>query len=152
MNGQGILPYGEKGSGWSGSETSRERAEREDASGITGQRQAQVFALLATHTNKGMTVKEVEDALSIGHGQASSALTHLHRAERVVRLQERRNGQQVYLLRGYAEGREESPYRPRFAKPHPKYMTKDQVLACMGDAGMDEDLYPQVRKLLEALP
>jgi hypothetical protein len=149
---ESIIPYGQKGSGWAGSETSRERAEREDAMGITGKRQAQVFALLAQHTNDGMTVKEVEDALSIGHGPASSALTHLHRAERVVRLQERRMNQQVYVLRGYAEGRAESPYRPRLAKPHPKYMTTDQVLACMGDAGMDEDLYPQVRKLLETLP
>jgi hypothetical protein len=149
---QGILPYGEKGSGWSGSETSRERAEREDAMGITGRRQAEVFALLATHTNKGMTVKEVEEALNIGHGPASSALTHLHRAERVVRLQERRLNQQVYVLRGYAEGRLESPYRPRLVRPHPKYLSKDQVLAVMGDAGVDEELYPAVRRVLDALP
>ena len=149
---QDFLPYGDKGSGWSGSETSRERQEREDSLGITGKRQAEVFALLAQQTTKGMTVKEVEDALNIGHGPASSALTHLHRAERVVRLQERRLNQQVYLLRGYAEGRPESPYRPRLAKPHPKYLTKDQVLAVMGDAGVAEELYPDVRRLLEALP
>jgi hypothetical protein len=147
-----IIPYGTKGSGWSGSETSRERAEREDASGITGKRQAQVFALLATHTSKGMTVKEVEDALSIGHGPASSALTHLHRAERVVRLQERRMNQQVYVLRGYAGGRLESPYRPRLARPHPKYLTKDQVLEIMMEAEVDEDMYEDVRRILENLP
>jgi hypothetical protein len=97
-------------------------------------------------------VKEVEDALSIGHGPASSALTHLHRAERVVRLQERRMGQQVYLLKGYAEGREESPYRPRLAKPHPRTMTRDEVMAVMMDAGVHEGYYPLVRKVLDALP
>jgi hypothetical protein len=149
---QDYLPYGEKGSGWSGSETSRERAEREDAMGITGKRQAQVFALLATRNTQGMTVKEVEDALSIGHGPASSALTHLHRADRVARLQERRVGQQVYVLKGYVEDREESPYRPRQAKPHPRYLSKVQVLEVMGDAGVDEELYPQVRRILENLP
>jgi hypothetical protein len=149
---QEYLPYGEKGSGWSGSETSRERAEREDSLGITGHRQAQVFALLATHTSKGMTVKEVEEALGIGHGPASSALTHLHRAERVVRLQERRLNQQVYCLRGYAEGRPESPYRPRLARPHPRYLTKDQVLAVMADANVDESMYEEVRAVLENLP
>jgi hypothetical protein len=149
---EGIIPYGQKGSGWSGSETSRERAEREDAMGITGKRQAQVYALLATHTGTGMTVKEVEDHLSLGHGPASSALTHLHRADRVARLQERRNGQQVYVLKGYVEDREESPYRPRLARPHPKYLTKDQVLAIMSDAGADEDLYPIVRRILDGLP
>jgi hypothetical protein len=149
---QDYLPYGEKGSGWSGSETSRERAEREDALGITGKRQAQVYALLATHQGRGMTVKEVEDHLSIGHGPASSALTHLHRADRVARLQERRLNQQVYVLKGFTDGREESPYRPRLVRPHPRYLTKDQVLAIMSDVGVDEDLYPTIRKVLDTLP
>lgn len=148
----GIIPYGQKGSGWSGSETSRDRAEREDALGITGKRQAEVYALLATHTSKGMTVKEVEDALSIGHGPASSALTHLHRAGRVARLQERRMNQQVYVLKGYVGDRDESPYRPRLPRPHPKYMTRLEVLTTMSEAGVDEDLYPAVRKVLDALP
>ena len=58
---EGIIPYGNTGSGWSGSETSRERQEREDSAGITGKRQAEVYGLLATHTTAGMTVKEVED-------------------------------------------------------------------------------------------
>ena len=149
---EGIIPYGTKGSGWSGSETSRERAEREDATGITGKRQAEVYGLLATRTTQGMTVKEVEDALSIGHGPASSALTHLHRAERVVRLQERRLNQQVYCLKGYAEGRLESPYRPRLARPHPRTMTNDEVMAVMMDAKVHESFYPIVRRILEALP
>lgn len=149
---QDYLPYGETGSGWAGSETSRERAEREDSAGITGHRQAQVFGLLAQHTNDGMTVKEVEEALGIGHGPASSALTHLHRAERVVRLQERRMNQQVYVLRGYAEGRLESPYRPRLARPHPRHLTRDQVMAIMMEAEVDEDLYEDVRRVLENLP
>jgi hypothetical protein len=120
--------------------------------GITGKRQAQVFALLATRNTEGMTVKEVEDALSLGHGPASSALTHLHRADRVARLQERRMNQQVYVLKGYVEDREESPYRPRQAKPHPRYLSKAQVLEVMGDAGVDEGMYPEVRRILENLP
>jgi hypothetical protein len=120
--------------------------------GITGKRQAEVYGLLAQHTTQGMTVKEVEDALSIGHGPASSALTHLHRADRVVRLQERRVGQQVYCLKGYAQGRLESPYRPRLAKPHPRYLTRDQVLAVMADASVDESMYEEVRAVLENLP
>lgn len=149
---EGIIPYGAKGSGWSGSETSRERAEREDSAGITGKRQAEVFALLATHTTQGMTVKEVETWLGIGHGPASSALTHLHRADRVARLKERRLNQEIYVLKGYVGGRDESPYRPRLVKPHPKYLTKDQVLAIMMDANVDETMYADVRAVLENLP
>jgi hypothetical protein len=147
-----IIPYGKKGSGWSGSDTSRERQEREDSSGITGKRQAEVYGLLATSTSTGMTVKEVEMALSIGHGPASSALTHLHRADRVARLKERRLNQEIYVLKGYVGDREESPYRPRLAKPHPRYLTRDQVLAVMADASVDESMYEEVRAVLENLP
>lgn len=115
-------------------------------------RQAEVYALLATHTTKGMTVREVEEWLGIRHGPANFALTMLHRSGRVARLRERRKGQHVHVLKGYAEGREESPYRPRQARPSPKDMTKDEVLAVMMDAGVDEYLYPEVRKILELLP
>ena len=118
----------------------------------TAKRQAEVYALLATHTTMGATVREVEEWLGIGHGPASFALMTLHQSGRVARLKERRKGQHVHVMKGYAEGREESPYRPRLARRHPKDMTKDQVLAVMMDAGVDEYLYPEVRKILELLP
>lgn len=119
---------------------------------LTDKRQAEIYALLATHTTKGMTVREVESWLGIGHRPALSALTMLQRAGRATRLKERRRSQAVYVLKGYAGGREESPYQPRHAKPHPKDLTKDQVLEVMGDAGVDEELYPEVRRILEELP
>ncbi len=149
---EGIIPYGTKGSGWSGSDTSRERQEREDSAGITGKRQAEVYALLATYTRHGVTVKEVEDRLSIGHGPASSALTHLHRAGRITRLKERRVNQEIYILKGYVGGREESPYRPRLGRKHPRELTREEVLAAMMDASVDEGMYGDVRAVLENLP
>ena len=114
--------------------------------------QAEVYALLATHTTKGLTAREVEEWLGIRHGPANFALTMLHRAGRVARLKERRKGQHVHVLKGYAGDRDESPYRPRLARPHAKDLTKDEVLAVMMDAGVDEYLYPEVRKILERLP
>jgi hypothetical protein len=115
-------------------------------------RQAEVYALLATHTTKGLTVREVEEWLGVAHGPANFALTMLHRSGHVARLRERRKGQHVHVLKGYVEGREEFAYRPRLARPRPKDLTKDQVLAVMMDAGVDEYLYPEVRKILERLP
>jgi hypothetical protein len=149
---EGIVPYGSKGSGWSGSDTSRERQEREDAAGITGWRQHEVFAYLTKRGADGATVAEVEDHFEIGHGKASSALTHLHRAERIVRIKERRGRQEIYLLEQFRGDRELAAYRPRLSRQHPKSLTRDEVLAVMMDVGVDESAYPDVRKVLDGLP
>jgi hypothetical protein len=148
----GIIPYGETGSGWSGSDTSRERQEREDGAGITGWRQHEVFAYLTKRGADGATVAEVEDHFEIGHGKASSALTHLHRADRIKRMKERRNGQEVYILEQFRGEREEAAYRPRLPRKHPRYLTRDQVLAAMMDASVDDSMYEDVRAVLENLP
>jgi hypothetical protein len=49
-------------------------------------------------------------------------------------------------------GREETSSRPRRSQPHPKHLTKDQVMAVMMDVGVPEGLYPDIRKVLNALP
>lgn len=105
-------PYGSKGSGWSGSDTSRERAEREDAEGITGWRMAQVHNIVRLSAKKGMTCAELEQSLGLGHGAVSAALTRLHKSGHLTRLQERREGQEVYVRWQYIDGRPESSYRP----------------------------------------
>jgi len=107
-----IREYGQKGEGWSGSDSSRDRAEREEASGVTGWRRVQVHDLIRTKAGLGMTCHEVEVELGIGHGAASAALTHLHRAGHLTRLTERRNGQEPYVLHAFVNGRETAAYRP----------------------------------------
>jgi len=103
-------------SGWSGSATSKERADREDASGITGWRSREVHALIAAAGRSGMTDKEVQAALAIGHGASSGTLTRLHRAGHLARLTRRRNGNEVYVLPEHVNGRETQPYRPNSGK------------------------------------
>lgn len=98
------------GIGHSGSETS------EAAQGkVTGKRAIEVHEAVQATWNHGMTCKELQKSLSIGHGAASGALTRLHRAGHLVRLQESRSGQQVYVHPTYLDDRKESPYRPNIA-------------------------------------
>jgi hypothetical protein len=148
-----MIPYGKTGSGHAGNDTSRERQEREDALGITSLRQKGVYALVTRAGTEGMVGSEVEEALAIHHGQASSALSHLHRAGYVIRLKMRRGRQEIYVHPDYVRGREESPYRPRM-KPakHPRDLSDDQIRGVMMDAGVDESFFNEVRRVINNLP
>jgi hypothetical protein len=117
------LPYAGT-SGWSGSETSRERAETADADGTTTERQQAVLRLLRernvyadtpgnpvwTGGIGGLTWKELGVLAGMHHGQASGALSVLHKEGRIARLTERRNRCAVYVLPEYVQGRETSPH------------------------------------------
>ena len=102
-----VKPYAGT-SGHSGGATSEERALREDADGTTGKRQALVLDLLRDWGENGMTVREVLHETGLHHGQASSALTHLHKGGLAARLTERRSKCFVYVLPEFVNGREVS--------------------------------------------
>lgn len=150
----GMVPYGNTGSGHAGNDSSRERQEREDALGTTAWRQAQALQMITEAKSAGVTVMEYEAEFGLHHGQASSALSHLHRAGHVARLKMRRSKQEIYVLPGYINGRDESPYRPREGRKHPRFLSDDAVLHAMNGAGLPpspENLVI-VRKVLELLP
>lgn len=132
-----MKPYPGMGSGHAvGSDTSRERQQANDASGVTAAAQLDALALLRQAGAEGMTAAEYEDLAGIGHGMASSALSHLHRAGMVARVKMRRKRHEIYVLPGHVNGREESPYRPRL-KPakHPRDYTEQQVREAALEAG-----------------
>jgi hypothetical protein len=141
-----IVEYGSKGEGWSGSDTSKERAEREEKTGVGGWRRKQVHALIEGRAAQGMTCHEVETELGIGHGAASAALTHLHRAGFLRRLSERRNGQEVYVHPDHVNGREQAAYRPNAAYREgtgPAVLEQpDVTLPAIAQALHDEGLPP----------
>src|SRR5262245_42775761 len=85
-----ILPYAGT-SGWSGSETSRERAEHDDTTGVTGKRQRDTLRVLSIYGDKGVTWRELAEVLRVHHGGASGVLSVLHKAGRIERLAERRD-------------------------------------------------------------
>lgn len=109
-----ILPYPDRragrSSGWSGSDTSRERAERDDATGVTSERQRFVLSLLGNRGPAGLTWHELAESTGMHHGQASGVLSNLHQGGRVARLSDRRGRCHPYVLPEYVQGRETQPY------------------------------------------
>lgn len=110
MSGSPVLPYGGEdnpNSGYSaGVNTSQERAEGEDRDGTTARRQQSVLRLLDHQGSYGATWRDVAGAYGYHHGQASSALSGLHKAGKIARLTERRDRCHVYVLPEHVGGRE----------------------------------------------
>jgi hypothetical protein len=98
------LPYAGT-SGFSGTDTSRDRAITEDSNGTTGRRQKETLQFLAMRANYGATWKELAEQLSLHHGSASGVLSVLHLAGRVERLHLSRNRCKIYVLPEFVSGR-----------------------------------------------
>lgn len=101
--------------GWSGSSTSRERDRYEETFGVRRSRQRQVYEMLRAAGRLGLTDREVQASLDIGHGASSGALTRLHREGLIVRLAERRQRNEIYVLPQFVRDRPTVPYRPNRA-------------------------------------
>lgn len=99
------LPYNGT-SGHSGTDTSKARAVSSDRSGKTALRQAQALNLLAEQTFHGLTWKELSERTGLHHGTASGVLSVLHKAGRIARLRESRNGCKVYVDLRCVNGRQ----------------------------------------------
>lgn len=112
-----VLPYNGS-SGWSGTDTSEERADEADAFGTTAQRQQYVLDLLRARGAEGATWKEISALSMMHHGQSSGALSVLHKADKIARLLERRDKCRVYVLHDYVYERE-TDSQGRRPKPCP---------------------------------
>lgn len=108
----GEYPYAGT-SGWSGTDTSRERAVSEDESGTTAKRQAETLSYLRQVGAQGMTVTELRHGTGWHHGKASGLLSVLHKVGRVERLAEKRGRCHVYVLPEYVNGRDTQPHGRR---------------------------------------
>lgn len=71
----------------------------------------QTAALLASHTGRGITVKELIAHTGWHHGAASAQLSWFHQHGAAVRLQEKRDGCSVYVHPDWVEERKISPRR-----------------------------------------
>ena len=98
------LPY-DQTSGHSGTDTSKARAIDADRSGKTALRQAQALELLNANYERGLTWKEFSLITGLHHGTASGVLSVLHKAGRIARLKESRNGCKVYVGLNWVENR-----------------------------------------------
>ena len=68
-------------------------------------RQAQTLNLLAQRKLVGITWKELSEITGLHHGTASGVLSVLHKAGRIARLKESRDGCKVYVDVACIEGR-----------------------------------------------
>lgn len=100
-----ILPYAGT-SGWSGSESSKARARKNDKDGTTSRNQTETYWLVNSMGDEGITWKELSQITGWHHGTASGVLSVLHKAERIVRLKETRNRCAVYVVEDEIAGRE----------------------------------------------
>lgn len=98
------LPYAGT-SGWSGSDTSRDRAISADKNGITKRRQFQSMMQLQNAGTNGLTWRELADLLDSDHGPISGVLSNLHKGGRIARLSLKRQRSKVYVLPEYIQGR-----------------------------------------------
>ena len=106
-----VLPYG-RTSGWSGSDTSRERATQADRNGVTSERQKACLDLVYQAGIEGITWRELSDQTGWHHGTASGALSVLHKGRLIARLTERRDRSRIYVMPEFILGREISDYTP----------------------------------------
>jgi hypothetical protein len=117
MSDEPSLPY-DGTEGWSGSDTSRERAYADATSGTASKRQRDILDLMSRQERDGATWAEVAHALHLHHGQASGSLSALHHEGRIERLRERRGRSQIYVLPQYVGDRTLAPFKPNKDNRH----------------------------------
>ena len=101
---QAYLPYNGS-SGWSGTDTSHERASESDSSGKTALRQEQARVAIANSGFSGLTWIELQRILPLHHGTISGVLSVLHKEGVICRLSEKRDRCKVYVLPEFVGGR-----------------------------------------------
>jgi hypothetical protein len=149
------LPYNGT-SGWSGTDTSEERAIASDRSGETKSRQRQTIGHLYLSEQQGMTWKELADTTGWHHGQASGALSVLHKAGKIARLKEKRNACRVYVLPEFICGREVDVHGRKPKRTYEQGL-RDAVEAVYGDChhtkyeGCRPCIHDEIAHAIEAL-
>lgn len=103
-----VLPYAGT-SGWSGTDTSRDRADRRDHDGSTESLQRRLLVTVAQTGAEGLTVADARRWFPEHHGSISGALSNLHATGRLALLEGRRYGCHPYVLPQYVAGRATRP-------------------------------------------
>jgi len=106
------VPY--KGTaGWSGTETSKNRAMVNLRTGKEYNNQQKALALLKDARTNGLTWKELSEHTGMHHGTASGVLSVLHKAGAILRTINVRNGCKIYCSIEYRESIVNEVYKPK---------------------------------------
>lgn len=90
--------------GWSGTDTSKQRALDNLSSGRELNNQEKALSLLKYANVNGLTWKELAAETGWHHGTASGVLSVLHQSGAVVRLYKARNRCKIYVHQDYKDG------------------------------------------------
>lgn len=99
---QAYVPYNGT-AGWSGTDTSKQRALDNISSGREENYQQLALRLLKNVVTDGMTWKELSTETGWHHGTASGVLSVLHQSGAIVRLHTARNGCKIYVHQNYKD-------------------------------------------------
>lgn len=150
-----LLPYAGT-SGWSGSDTSHDRAVEADSNGTTTQRQRQALGTLRTAGAAGVTWKELADVQGWHHGTASGVLSVLHKEGHIARLRDdKRHRCAVYVLPEWAGDRATVAQGRKKPAPFTLAHSELEALARLRDdldcAALPEGVGADVRQVVAAL-
>ena len=120
----GLFAYADQTTGSVDRPASRDRAQREANDGTAADRALQILNIL-THEPRGLTWGEVADRLGLHHGQASGALSNLHKTGRVFMLRTKRGKAHPYC---HAHFRDAYPEAERFDTPAQTHAGKTREL------------------------
>jgi hypothetical protein len=147
----GTFPYAGTSGYAAGSDTSEDRAREDDESGATTRRQRAVLALVGNAQDTGLTWAELADLGGWHHGQASGALSALHKSGLVAMLTDRRQRSHVYVLPAYVADRPTQPHGSNRHGPTRLVLSADAVTEALADAGLTGRDAARARNALRAL-
>lgn len=109
---QAYVPYNNT-AGWSGSDTSEQRALDNISLGREKNNQQLALRLLKDAFTNGLTWKELSTATGWHHGTASGVLSVLHTSGAIVRTYTRRNRCKVYVHQNFKDEVKVEPHKKR---------------------------------------
>jgi hypothetical protein len=99
--------------GWSGTETSKDRALYNLRTGKEYNNQQKALALLKEARANGLTWKELSEQTGMHHGTASGVLSVLHKSYAILRSAKIRNGCKIYYSIEYSDAIAHEPYKKK---------------------------------------
>ena len=108
--------------GWSGTDTSKDRALTNLRTGRELNNQQKALTLLKASGVRGITWKELSDCTGMHHGTASGVLSVLHKSSAIVRTIKVRNGCKIYVHQDFKD-----------AVAHEIYIAKEKLCPHCGN-------------------
>ena len=99
--------------GWSGTETSQDRAMYNLRTGKEYNNQQKALALLKDARANGLTWKELSEHTGMHHGTASGVLSVLHKSYAILRGTRVRNGCKIYYSIEYSDAVTHEVYKKK---------------------------------------